>query len=138
MNYIPNSIASALSSKQFGRVAFILDPKRQTQAIDQIFMQYHMGGLDIAKELEKNGVVCLRHDCIGSGESDGLPEEATTSTEAEDTAAVMEYARTLPQVDPEKILVGGHSLGARAAVMAAEKANAAGLVLLRHFPAIMS
>lgn len=31
----------------------------------------------IAKELEKNGVVCLRHDCIGSGESDGLPEEAT-------------------------------------------------------------
>lgn len=42
----------------------------------------------------------------------------------------MEYARTLPQVDPEKILVGGHSLGALAAVMAAEKANAAGLVLL--------
>ena len=84
----------------------------------------------IAKELEKNGVVCLRHDCIGSGESDGLPEEATTSTEAEDTSAVMEYARTLPQVDPEKILVGGHSLGALAAVMAAEKANAAGLVLL--------
>ena len=27
----------------------------------------------------------------------------------------MEYARTLPQVDPEKILVGGHSLGALAA-----------------------
>ena len=24
----------------------------------------------IAKELEKNGVVCLRHDCIGSGESE--------------------------------------------------------------------
>ena len=84
----------------------------------------------IAKELEKNGVVCLRHDCIGSGESDGLPENATASTEAEDTAAVMEYARTLPQVDPEKIVVGGHSLGALAAVMAAEKAKAAGLVLL--------
>lgn len=51
LNYIPNSIASALSSKQFGRIAIILDPKRQTQAIDQIFMQYLLGALDKAKEL---------------------------------------------------------------------------------------
>lgn len=51
LNYIPNSIASALSSKQFGRVALVLDPKRQTQAIDQIFMQYLLGALDKAKEL---------------------------------------------------------------------------------------
>lgn len=51
LNYIPNSIASALSSKQFGRIALILDPKRQTQAIDQIFMQYLLGALDRAKEL---------------------------------------------------------------------------------------
>jgi len=51
LNYIPNSIASALSSKQFGRVALILDPKRQTQAIDQIFMQYLLGALDTAQEL---------------------------------------------------------------------------------------
>ena len=39
LNYIPNSIASALSSKQFGRVALILNPARHTRAIDQIFMQ---------------------------------------------------------------------------------------------------
>ena len=51
LNYIPNSIASALSSKQFGRVAMILDPKRQTQAIDQIFMQYLLGALDKAREM---------------------------------------------------------------------------------------
>ena len=51
LNYIPNSIAAALSSKQFGRVALILDPKRQTQAIDQVFMQYLLGALDRAKEL---------------------------------------------------------------------------------------
>lgn len=51
LNYIPNSIAAALSSKQFGRIALILDPKRQTQAIDQIFMQYLLGALDKAKEL---------------------------------------------------------------------------------------
>ena len=51
LNYIPNSIASALSSKQFGRIALLLDPKRQTQAIDQIFMQYLLGALDKAKQL---------------------------------------------------------------------------------------
>lgn len=51
LNYIPNSIASALSSKQYGRVALILNPKRQTQAVDQIWMQYLLGALDMAKEL---------------------------------------------------------------------------------------
>ncbi len=51
LNYIPNSIASALSSKQFDRIALLIDPKRQTQAIDQIFMQYLTGALDKAKEL---------------------------------------------------------------------------------------
>lgn len=56
LNYIPNSIASALSSKQFGRVALILDPKRQTQAIDQIFMQYLLGALDKAKEINLEAV----------------------------------------------------------------------------------
>lgn len=50
LNYIPNSIASALSSKQFGRVALILNLQRQTQAIDQIFMQYLAGALDTARE----------------------------------------------------------------------------------------
>ena len=50
LNYIPNSIASALSSKQYGRGALILDPRRQTQAIDQIYMQYLLGALDMAKE----------------------------------------------------------------------------------------
>jgi len=63
LNYIPNSIASALSSKQFGRIALILDPKRQTQAIDQIFMQYLLGALDKAKEL-KIEVVTIFTDMI--------------------------------------------------------------------------
>ena len=51
LNYTPNAVAAALSSKQFGRIALVLDPNRQTQAIDQIFMQYLVGALDKAKEL---------------------------------------------------------------------------------------
>lgn len=51
LNYIPNSIAAALSSKRSGRVAVLLNLERQTQAIDQIFMQYLAGALDKGREL---------------------------------------------------------------------------------------
>ncbi len=84
----------------------------------------------IARMLERNGIACLRHDCIGSGESDGASADATAATEAEDTAAVIRYAQSLPQVDAKRIAVGGHSLGALAAVMAAQEGEAAALVLL--------
>ena len=50
LNYVPNSIAAALSSKHSGRVAVLMDPVRQTQATDQVYMQYILGALDSAKE----------------------------------------------------------------------------------------
>ncbi len=56
LNFVPNSIASALSSKHKARVAVVIDPKRQTQAIDQIFMQYILGVLDRAKETDTDVV----------------------------------------------------------------------------------
>lgn len=56
LGYIPNSIASALSSKNSGRIAFLMDPKRQTQAIDQVFMQYLLGAIDCAKEMDLDAV----------------------------------------------------------------------------------
>lgn len=51
LGYVPNSIASALSSKQYNKVALIMDPSRNTQAIDQIFMQYLLGALEASKEM---------------------------------------------------------------------------------------
>lgn len=65
LNYIPNSIAAALSSKQFGRIALVLDPNRQTQAIDQIFMQYLVGALDKAKELNVEVVTIFPSMIVG-------------------------------------------------------------------------
>lgn len=73
LNFIPNSIASALSSKQYGRVALILDPKRQTQAIDQIYMQYLMGAMDKAKELHVEVVTIFTSMLVGM-----TTEEITT------------------------------------------------------------
>ena len=50
LGYIPNTIAAALSSKQSGRAALLIS-MTQTQAIDEITMQYLSGALTTALEL---------------------------------------------------------------------------------------
>ncbi len=50
LNFVPNTIASALSSKKTGRVALVLDVSRHTQTVDEIPMQYMIGAINKAKE----------------------------------------------------------------------------------------
>ncbi len=52
LHYVPNTIAAALSSKRFARVALIVNLNTQTQAIDEITMQYLSGAMN--KAMEKN------------------------------------------------------------------------------------
>ena len=51
LNFVPNTIAAALSSKQSGRVALIMNLNTQTQAIDEIGMQYLQGAIEECREL---------------------------------------------------------------------------------------
>lgn len=51
LNYIPNCVAAALSSKQAGRVALMIDLNVQTQATDEIAMRYIFGAITKAMEL---------------------------------------------------------------------------------------
>lgn len=101
LNYIPNSIASALSSKQFGRVALILDPKRQTQAIDQIFMQYLLGALDKAKELNIEVVTIFSTMIAGMA-----PEEITRSFMSQSISGIIVYGLSKDDKVLQK-LIGG-------------------------------
>lgn len=50
LGFVPNSIAAALSSKQSGRIALLMNMITQTQAIDEIDMQYLAGAMHKAKE----------------------------------------------------------------------------------------
>lgn len=50
LNYVPNSIASALSSKNGKRLALVVFINNQRQAIDEINMQYIFGAFDQAKK----------------------------------------------------------------------------------------
>ncbi len=52
LNYVPNTIAAALSSKQSGRAALLISMNDKTQAIDEITMQYLSGAIN--KALEQN------------------------------------------------------------------------------------
>ena len=51
LDYVPNTIAAALSSKQAGRAAVLIRMNTLTQAIDEITMQYLSGALNKALEL---------------------------------------------------------------------------------------
>lgn len=51
LNYVPNTIAAALSSKQAGRAAVLIKMNTMTQAIDEITMQYLSGALNKALEM---------------------------------------------------------------------------------------
>lgn len=84
----------------------------------------------IARALEKAKIACIRYDCMGSGDSDGESAQASVTTEVEDTLAVIDYARGLPQVDPDRIAVGGHSLGGLVAILAAQSGKVGSMVLL--------
>lgn len=51
LNFVPNSVAAALSSKQAGRVALLINSNMRTNAIDEIDMRYISGALNKAMEL---------------------------------------------------------------------------------------
>lgn len=52
LNYIPNSIAIALSSKSSRRVGLVVFINNHRQAIDEINMQYLFGAMNRSKELK--------------------------------------------------------------------------------------
>lgn len=51
LGFVPNTIASALSSKKTGRIALVLDADRHAQSVDEIPMQYMVGAINKAKEM---------------------------------------------------------------------------------------
>ena len=51
LGFVPNMAASMLSSKQPRRIALLINPYRETQAVDEINMQYILGAINKAKEL---------------------------------------------------------------------------------------
>lgn len=51
LDFVPNAVAAALSSKQSGRIALLVRLNEKTQAIDEINMQYISGAISKAQEM---------------------------------------------------------------------------------------
>jgi hypothetical protein len=70
----------------------------------------------LARDLSERGYAVLRYDdrgtkALGIGASTGSFSGATTRDFADDAAAAVAFARTLDAVDPDRIVVCGHSTG---------------------------
>ena len=86
LNYTPNAVAAALSSKQFGRVALLLKLEETVGCVDEINLQYLSGAIHRAKEL-KLDVVTLFFSMVADM---GL-DELTSYLKAQSVEGIIAY-----------------------------------------------
>ena len=84
----------------------------------------------IAAHLSTNGVTSLRYDKRGVGESDGDYVSTGLHDNVDDARAAIEALRARPEVDPDRVVVIGHSEGALIASALAVDEQLAGVALL--------
>ncbi|TSA86692.1 alpha/beta fold hydrolase [Deinococcus detaillensis] len=73
----------------------------------------------LSRYLAERGIASLRFDFRGSGESEGDFSEMTVSREVEDAVAMVEYFKDLPEIDPERVMLLGFSMGGLVAALTA-------------------
>jgi pimeloyl-ACP methyl ester carboxylesterase len=91
--------------------------------------------LDVAKALAAalahRGIASLRYDKRGVGESEGVYLTTGFEEETEDAAAALAALAASPAVDPTRLAIVGHSVGATIAIrLASRRPDLAGIVLL--------
>jgi hypothetical protein len=85
----------------------------------------------VADTLSRRGIIVLRLDDRGTGESTGNFATATSADFADDVRAAVAWLRARPDVNPAKIALLGHSEGAMIAPMvAASDRRLAAIVLM--------
>ncbi|KGJ91946.1 alpha/beta hydrolase family protein [Thalassotalea sp. ND16A] len=94
---------------------------------------YHAGHRTfkvLADHLTNNGHVVLRADKRGVYKSSGEYKDGDVENYARDTQAAIQYLKSLEQVDPNRIILIGHSEGSLVAIMAAQLETVNGIVSL--------
>ena len=75
----------------------------------------------LARQLADSGIMVLRYDKRGVGQSGGRTETVTLSDYAEDAVAAVKWLSRRKDVDPRKLVVCGHSEGGAVALIAASR-----------------
>jgi pimeloyl-ACP methyl ester carboxylesterase len=85
----------------------------------------------LADSLVVRGLVVLRHDDRGAGGSSAVPGPPSYRALLGDTRAALAFVRGRKEVDPDRVVLIGHSEGAKTCeVLAARDPKLAGIVLL--------
>lgn len=85
---------------------------------------------ELAEFLAGMGFVTLRYDKRGVGKSKGNHIETGFMDLADDVGESVEYIKTLPYVDKEKIILLGHSEGCMLSMIVSATHNISGMILL--------
>ena len=85
---------------------------------------------DLSDMFVRMGYTCIRYDKRGTHESTGNFNSAGLSDLVNDSAAVIEYAKTLPCVDENRIIACGHSEGAMIATLLTKQQKLESVILL--------
>ncbi|MFQ3611847.1 MAG: alpha/beta fold hydrolase [Fimbriimonadales bacterium] len=83
-----------------------------------------------ARLLAERGMMVLRYDFLGSGDSEGLFEEMTIRGEVEDCLNALSYLRAQRRTDPERIAMLGFSLGGCVTALAQPRAGSVRTLVL--------
>ncbi len=110
--------------------AVILISGSGPQDRDETIMQ-HKPFLVVADYLTRQGMVVLRVDDRGVGESGGNFASATSADFASDVAAALDYLKKHPRVNARKVGLLGHSEGGMIApLVASQRSDVAFLILM--------
>src|SRR5262245_807733 len=127
------SLAGTLTLPKGGRISYpvallISGPGPQDRDGNHgVFSLYKL----IAEKLSANGMAVLRHDDRGAGKS-SMPKTPTTYHDIiNDSKAAIKYLRSRKEIDPDRIVLIGHSEGGTTATLiASEDSNIAAIALL--------
>lgn len=93
LDYVPNAVASALSSKKYNKVALIININNQRQAIDEINMQYLLGAISKAKKMNIH-IMTLFSSML----SDATHDEIIRDLKAQGVNGIIIYSLTKQHV----------------------------------------
>ena len=85
---------------------------------------------DLSNYFVEQGCVCIRYDKRGTHESKGKLVTHTLTNLVQDAKSIIDYAKELPFVDENRVVVCGHSEGAMIGTLLTEIADIDGLILL--------
>jgi pimeloyl-ACP methyl ester carboxylesterase len=91
---------------------------------------------ELAGGLADAGLIVLRYDKRGVGQSGGRPETAGLSDFSDDQRAAIKFLQSRKDVDPKRIAVVGHSEGGLVSLISADREKRIAAVVLLATPGI--